>query len=284
MKLIHVLSIVIRVRFAKRARVHTMTAEAYSNSLITRFSVCETNQLPQGYYRSKLFTSATSNNPLIAAASPLLTLLERMSISATLPPIKEIRNNLHHEIKAFESRLVGQGLSAEQITIAKYLLCATIDELLGKNHLRIHGETANFKAFTAFSYDDIGPEKRFFEIVQFIKERANHYLELIELSYYCLIAGFEGEEHLKPNGRQNLDNLIDELYQLITTHKAPKRHRLFRQSTPPPAHPSNQRQWLTSSLIAVGSLIALFLISHTVLEYKAQNVINSHTMLAALGD
>ena len=56
----------------------------------------------------------------------------------------------------------------------------------------------------------------FFGIVTYIKQRPNQYLDLLELAYYCLITGFEGEQHGKADGRQTLDNLIEELYQLIS--------------------------------------------------------------------
>ena len=113
-----------------------MTAETYSASLVSRFAVpSTTHRIPQGYYRSKLFIASSTTNPLVAAAGPLLSLLERLCISPTLPPINSIRENIQHELHAFHSRLTGLHYAEELIAIAHYLLSATIDELLGKNYV-----------------------------------------------------------------------------------------------------------------------------------------------------
>jgi type VI secretion system protein ImpK len=256
-----------------------MNAETYSVSLVSRFSVPETNLIPQGYYRSKLFIASSTTNPLVAAAGPLFSLLERLCVSPTLPPINSIRDNIDHELQAFNSRLAGQTYSEELVVIAKYLLSATIDELLGKNYLRLYGQPAEFKSFTPSSHDDIGPQQRFFEIVQYLKEQPNQYLDLLELAYYCLIAGFEGEQHLRTDGRQNLENLIEELYQLIQQNRVNKPLRLFKDQPHVMPEPINHKPVITGVLLAFGLLASMFFASHSVLEHKAKSMLIGHPVL-----
>ena len=257
-----------------------MSAEPYSASLVSRFAVPSTYRVPQGYYRSKLFINSSTTNPLVAAAGPLFSLLERLCASPTLPPINNIRDNIEHELNAFHSRLAGQNYANEFVVIACYLLSATIDELLGKNYLRIQGKPAEFKAFTPSSLNELGPERRFFDIIHYIKERTNQYLDLLELSYYCLIAGFEGEEHLRADGRQTLDNLIEELYQLIQQNRANKPNRLFKERSSTVAEPINYKPLILSTLIACGILGAIYFLSGAVLEYKAKTVLfKSNSMM-----
>ena len=86
-----------------------MTTIPYSSSLISRFAIANLPRKPDGYYRSKLFISMSSSNPLISAANPLFSLLERLGLSSTLPPIETIRKNIEHELLAFQS-LLGQTL------------------------------------------------------------------------------------------------------------------------------------------------------------------------------
>ncbi|AHE67892.1 type IVB secretion system protein IcmH/DotU [Legionella oakridgensis] len=257
-----------------------MIAEPYSASLVSRLPIAEKQHIPQTYYRSKLFIATSATNPLVAAASPLLSLMERLCISPTLPPIDQIRDNIEHELYAFHGRLLGQDYAEELVAVAQYLLSATIDELLGKNYVRLYGQPAEFKAFTPSSHEDIGPQRRFFDIVYHIKERATQYLDLLELAYYCLIAGFEGEQHLRPDGRHVLDNLIEELYQLIQQHRVSKPHRLFREQTPSMPEPINHKPFVTGILLAAGILTIVYLASHTLLEYKAKTVLYEHTVLA----
>ncbi len=257
-----------------------MPAEPYSTSLVGRFSLSGHHRFPQGYFRSKLFVTSSTANPLVAAASPLFSLLERLGASPTLPSIAIIRDNIEHELLAFHSCLHSQNYANDSVVIAHYLLSATIDELLGKNYVRLYGKAVEFKAFTPSSHDDVGPERRFFEIVHHLKERTNQHLDLLELSYYCLITGFEGEQHVRADGRQTLDNLIEELHQLIEQHRVNKTYRLFKEHPTVTPEPINIKPvWLT----AIGSLCvitALYFSSHVVLEHKAKNLLLGHTVLA----
>ena len=257
-----------------------MPAEPYSASLVSRFAVPGDHRTPQGYYRSKLFINSSTTNPLVAAAGPLLSLLERLCISPTLPPLSSIRENIEHELHAFHSRLAGQEYADEFVIIASYLLSATIDELLGKNYLRLYGQPATFKAFTPSSHDELGPQRRFFDILNYIKERAIQYLDLLELVYYCLIAGFEGEQHLRTDGRQTLDNLTEELYQLIQQNRANKPHRLFKEQTSTLPEPTNHKPVILATLIAFSTLVSIYFASHTLLESKAKTVLLGHTVLS----
>lgn len=257
-----------------------MPAQTYSASLVNQLAVPK-HRAVEGYYRSKLFIASSTTNPLVAAAGPVFSLLERLCISPTLPPIESIRDNIEHELQAFHSRLTGQNYTEELIVIAHYLLCATIDELLGKNYMRLHGTVAEFQSFTPPSANDVGPEKRFFEIVHHIKERINQYLDIIELAYYCLIAGFEGEQHVQASGRQTLDNLIEELYQIIQNYRVNKPHRLFKINPPAPSESKSYKPLATAGFITFIMLLSIFFTSHALLEQKAKRILNDHAVLVA---
>lgn len=245
-------------------------------------SIPVTALIPKSYYRSKLFIASSESNPMIAAAGPIFSLLERLAISPNLPPINEIRDNIEHEMNAFTCRLLGQKYTEETTVIASYLLSATIDELLGKNYIRVYDTPAEFKAFTPSSHHEQGPQSRFFDIIDYIKTQANQYLELIELSYYCLITGFEGKYHLRADGRQALENLIEELYQLVQKNRVNKPLKLFKEHTEHVTQINNQKPLITTVLIAVGLLCSMYFASHLVLEQKAKTVLLGHTVLAQM--
>jgi type IV/VI secretion system ImpK/VasF family protein len=261
-----------------------MAAEQLSVSFVSRLSLPGTHKMPQGYYRSKLFIAPFTTNPLVAAAGPLISLLERLCIAPSLPPINSIRDNIEHELRAFHSRLNAKACTEELDAIAHYLLCATIDELIGKNYLRLYGTVAEFQAFTPSSHDETGPQQRFFEIISYIKQNPNQYLDLLELAYYCLITGFEGVQHGRADGRQVLDNLIEELYQLIHQHRVHKPYRLFHEQKTAENFPKDRKPLIVGSLIAVAVLAASFFASHIFLEKQAQSVQFGHTLTAKLDD
>lgn len=259
-----------------------MTTEHYPVSLVNRLAISGASLVPQGYYRSKLFIAPFSTNTLVAAAGPLLSLLERLCLSPSLPPIENIRDNIEHELRAFHSKLDASKYPSDLSSISHYVLSATIDEILGKSYLRVYNLAAEFNSFTPLTSDGAQPQQRFFEILNYIKERPNQYLDLIELVYFCLIAGFEGEYHLKADGRQVLDNTIEDLYQIIQQYRFNKPHRLFNENPIPKTIKKNYKAALVAAVIATSVVICAFLTSQILLENKAKTVLFGHTQLAML--
>ncbi|MDF1677246.1 MAG: type IVB secretion system protein IcmH/DotU [Legionellaceae bacterium] len=261
-----------------------MSTSPCSTSLITQFKKTGALKTQPGYYRSKLFSTPTTSNAFLTAAGPLFSLLERLGTSHTLPPIEVVWDNLDHELKAFQSRLLSLECAEELSAIAQYLIHATVDELLGKNYLRVFEKPAEFSAFTPPSQDNTGPEKRFFELVDYIKARPNQYLDLVELAYYCLISGFEGEHHVSTTGRQTLDNLIEALHELIQTNRVKKPVRLF---TPPKPAETNvkidHKPWIKSTCLACGVLIGAYFFSQALLEHKAKTILNERFQQTHVG-
>ncbi|PJD90577.1 MAG: type IV secretion protein DotU [Legionella sp.] len=234
-------------------------------------------QTPTGYFRSKLFSSNAASNPLVAAASPLLSLLERLCVSQTLPVIEHIRDNIEHELFAFHSRLMHQHYAEDIIALGHYLLSATIDELLGKNYVRIYGQHSEFKSFTPTSANGVGPETHFFIIVTHLKERGHQYLDLLELAYYCLIAGFEGEHHVRTDGRQILENLMEDIHKIIQQHRVHKPQLLFKESSKKTEAPQNHKSLVIIMTLSMSLLIAIYMGSQQLLNHQAKTLLQGYT-------
>lgn len=260
-----------------------MTAEHYPASLVSSQIVDPGTLLaPRAYYRSKLFIGPFSTNALVAAAGPLLSLLERLCLSPSLPAIEHIRNSIEHELLAFHSKLHASQYPENLIGIAYYLMSATIDEILGKSYMRVYQTAAEFQAFTPLSPDNCQPQERFFEILNYVKERPNQYLDLIELIYFFLIVGFEGQYHLKADGRQALDNHIEDLYQIIQRHRFNQPHRLFSEDPLPKIIKKSYKTVILTAIAAVVVITLAFFTSHILLENKAKKVLFGHSQLALL--
>ena len=232
---------------------------------------------PAGYFRSKLFSSNAACNPLVAAASPVLSLLERLCITSTLPVIDSMRENLEHEVFAFHSRLTHQQYSEDTIALAYYMVTATVDELLGKNYLRVYGYPSVFKAFTPSNTNDLGPESQFFVIVNYLKDSGGQHIDLLELAYYCLIAGFEGEQHIKTNGRQILENLMEDLHKIIQRYRVYKPQLLFKSSTTTLEETKNYKSLITVIMLSVSVLVGIYMGSQRLLNHQANNVLQNYS-------
>lgn len=217
----------------------------------------------------------------MSAANPVFSLLERIGYSTTLPPVDVIRKNIEHEMLAFQSRLFQKNYTEEFISLANYLLSATVDELIGKNYLRIFQASVEFKAFTPLSVENKSPQTLFFEIVNHLKEKANQYLDLIELAYYCLITGFEGEKRLLSDGRNALDNLIEELYQLINLHRVNKYTEPLKEKKVMAIEKNISYKPIIITIVAlIGITISIFSLSQLWIESKAKSILQEHPIFA----
>ena len=96
------------------------------------------------------------------------------------------------------------------------------------------------------------------------------------------MAGYEGEYHLKADGRQTLDNHIEHLYQMIQQYRFNKPHRLFSDNPIPKIFKKNYKATILTIIIATGLVTAAFLTSQLLLENKAKTVLLAHTELAML--
>lgn len=227
------------------------------------------------HYRSKLYTSKAGVNPLVAAAQPLFSILERINLSDKPPELTTLQANLSHELHAFMTNAETTEHMKEIILVARYLLCATIDEVIEKAYLKnvknqIIDQTAlRFKKITALqeipsSTELASPDVYFFQILDNAMNKPDFYLDVIELIYFCLITGFEGKYRLDPNGKQNLENLLDRLYQIIQEQKPPTVEKLFVQMIPTRRFAITKTfpwTWLAAtlgSILIVGYLIASY--------------------------
>lgn len=231
------------------------------------------------YFRSKLFVAPIGENPYVTAAKPIFSLLDRLNISRTLPPIEDTRQSIEHELKAFQSRIQHPDNSEDSCRLAYFMLCANIDELLGKNYLRVEKETTTFQAFCNHSSTK-GSETLFFDILEAIKPQADCYLHLVEFAYYCLMSGFEGQYHNQANGRQQLDQILDDIYQLIQQYNIPREISQDLPASPQIKRPALSHRALSAGLSVI-ALIGLLSLGHHYLLSKKVEVLTIEPLQTA---
>lgn len=166
------------------------------------------------YYRSTLYTSTQGHNPLVVAATPLLSLI---------PLIQEIQdiNQLHqvlvHEIKVFETTLQQHNYRYETVMAARYALCATLDDVITHDTDGRLQNWQNCSLLHNFHQEQL-EKNRFFVILERLQQNSELHIELLELFYLCLNLGFQGAYRTPVDvhvGKQQLAVIIDTLYQSI---------------------------------------------------------------------
>jgi len=167
----------------------------------------------QSYYRSKFFHINADINPLIGAASPLLSIMTRFEQLTTAPELVELHQDLSHEIKAFEHKAQSGSYRANTILAARYILCTAVDEALTTTPWGKEG-WKQYSLLNAFQREQWGGE-RFFFILERSKEDPNLHIDLLELIYICLRLGYQGKFRQADQDPQQLGDIADNLYQCI---------------------------------------------------------------------
>lgn len=154
-------------------------------------------------------------NPMLAAANPLLMMLQTLRAASPPGNVIDLRNKLIDTVKEFDATCARQHLPDLDRNIANYALCAVVDECV---QMTPWGGTANWaqqSLLIHFHRENWGGEK-FFDILNRIAGTPAKYQSLLELFYVCLALGFMGRFHLEgPNGRQAVAELREKVFQLI---------------------------------------------------------------------
>ena len=82
-------------------------------------------------YAARLRPAETFNislNPLVAAASNLLSEVVRLKHSFESEDLHALHRNLSSAIKLFEHRALHEGAESSQVMAARYVLCTVVDE------------------------------------------------------------------------------------------------------------------------------------------------------------
>lgn len=169
---------------------------------------------PGAYYRSKIFTTLLGTNALTAAAAPILIMVSHLRTTPSELDSRELYLDLVHEIKAFETQAQTQGYRSETILLARYILCATLDEVILSSKWDKQEQWHKHKLLMTFHSEDWGGE-RVFLILDRLSADTSLYIDLLELIYLCLNLGFIGKYQLVENGKAMLDEVIEKLYQRI---------------------------------------------------------------------
>jgi len=211
---------------------------------------------PRAYYRSKVFSVTSGINPLITAAACLLTTLASLREIPYVSNVQELYQELAHEIRAFETQAQTQGYRSELILVARYILCATFDEIILNTAWGKQSEWPKHKLLTVFHNEDWGGE-RFFLILERLSADVALHIDVLELIYLCLSLGFIGKFALMENGLEQLNKTTENLYQAIRWQRGELKKELLIQETTPKSPEITQQEPLPLWLLAIFVFIVL---------------------------
>lgn len=214
----------------------------------------------QKRYKSKTFIPEHGINPLVAAASALFSLANRFRQVNDYPKINELHANLVHEVNAFIWGAQRRSYSDDEVLVARYTICATLDEIIQNTPWGKEAKWHENNLLAYFQGEAWGGE-RFFIILEKLREYPETYIDLLEFIYLCLSSGFEGQFRVFENGTLQLQAIVDDLYQLIRKQRRYYSHQLSHKQEPYKrltAKPPVLSPWWTVVLVSAAVLLVSY--------------------------
>ncbi|WP_194724270.1 DotU family type VI secretion system protein [Noviherbaspirillum malthae] len=170
-------------------------------------------------------------NPLVAAASPLLSIAPQIRHSSSHPDPHRLKDELTQGLRRFEQQAEESGVAHATVVAARYVLCTFLDECAASTPWGSGGIWARDTLLVRLHSETWGGEKVFQLLARLAQEPAKN-ADLLELIYLCLSLGFEGRYRVADNGRSQLETIRERLYQLLREQRAQPERSLSVQWKP----------------------------------------------------
>src|SRR5206468_4149129 len=135
--------------------------------------------------------AAPNANPIMRAAGPLLQLLGRLRVAVLRASFASLMEQVADAVKFFEKDIRSAGISEQQANTAKYILCATADDIVQHIPTEDRHVWAQYSMLSRFFGERVGGV-RFFEILDHLKADPLVNYPVLELQHACLALGFQG--------------------------------------------------------------------------------------------
>lgn len=170
---------------------------------------------------------APNANPIMRAAGPLLQLLGRLRVALMRASFASLMEQVADAIKFFEKDIRSAGISEQQANTAKYILCATADDIVQHIPTNERHVWAQYSMLSRFFGERVGGV-RFFEILDRLKVDPLVNYPVLELQHACLALGFQGMHRTSSGGVGGLQVIQRDLYELLRQ----VRPRMMRDLSP----------------------------------------------------
>ncbi len=157
---------------------------------------------------------APNENPLLQASGPLLLLLGRLRVAQLQASPAALMGQVAEAVGLFDKQVRAAGVSPEQANTAKYILCATADDIVQNIPTEDRHVWTQYSMLSRFFGERIGGVRFFAELDQAKVDPLNNY-NLLELIYTCLALGFQGVHRSSPSGAATLQQIQRNLYELL---------------------------------------------------------------------
>ena len=172
------------------------------------------NDLASRNVNPELLNAINGLNPIVGAAQSLFALYSSTRQSPNHRDVRALNQTLKSQIQNFEATLRQQQQPPERILAARYIACSLLDEAVLNTPWGMESPWAQYTLLSAFHKETSGGEK-VFQILEHMRQQPAQNRDMLEYIYVCLSLGFEGRYRFVANGRQQLEQIRMDLYQLL---------------------------------------------------------------------
>ena len=157
---------------------------------------------------------APNANPIMRAAGPLLLLLGRLRIALMRASFASLMEQVADAIKFFEKDIRSAGIAEAQANQAKYILCATADDIVQNIPTEDRHVWTQYSMLSRFFGERIGGVRFFEELERGKRDPLTNY-PVLELQHSCLALGFQGIHRTSAGGQATLQQIQRDLYEVL---------------------------------------------------------------------
>jgi type VI secretion system protein ImpK len=214
---------------------------------------------------------AANENPLLRSAGPLLLLLGRLRVALLRGSPAHLMEQVAAAIEDFEKEVRASGVSEHQARVAKYVLCATADDIVQNIPAEDRHVWTQYSMLSRFFGERIGGVRFFQELDRAKQDPVDNYV-LLELMHACLALGFQGIHRTSAGGAAMLQQIQRNLYETLRRVRKPASElspRWQGQALATEAASFQVPVWAVGSLVGV-FLLGLYLILRMLLGGNAE--------------
>lgn len=160
------------------------------------------------------------DNPFVTSAATLFSLVARLRSTPTHNHIAELQQQLAHEVRGFENRLLQQGVLQDKMRLGSYALCSLLDETVLNTPWGAQSFWGQQTLLSVAHRETYGGEK-FFQFLEGMERQPAENLPLIEFFWLCLSLGFKGKFGIMQNGLNQLEQVRNNTFTLIERYRGP---------------------------------------------------------------
>ena len=198
---------------------------------------------------------------MMRAAAPLLLLLGRLRANMVQTTFAELMEQVAEAVQDFERQGRSNGFSAEQVRAAKYVLCATADDIA--QHMPGDRQLwTQYSMLSRFFGERTGGVSFFDEVDRAKADPIVNY-PLLELQHACLALGFEGIHRTSAAGSSTLQHIQRSVYETMrrVRSRAAEHISPHWEGQSIAAHASRRRIPVWAVAAVVGALLLAFFIT-----------------------